>query len=139
MKKITTTVLIAAFLMISNSCNSKHAADTESTNTQSKEISKEKNYWVKNSGSRLKIIQEGDFSATISLDSLIDKPNLFAIGPLEGLKGELTVYNGEVSIATLENNEPKFTSKVSETNTIFMVYGSSTKWKKITIEKALNG
>jgi len=139
MKKIISTLILVTVIIILNSCNFNQPKKKEQT-TKSPEVkTSEKDYWVKNTGSRLKIINDGDFSATISLDTLKEIPNLFAIGPIEGLKGEVTVYNGEISIATLENDEPKFTSKPLETKTIFMVYGSSLDWKKIIIEKSLSG
>lgn len=139
MKKIISTLILVTVIIILNSCNFNQPKKKEQT-TKSPEVkTSEKDYWVKNTGSRLKIINDGDFSATTSLDTLKEIPNLFAIGPIEGLKGEVTVYNGEISIATLENDEPKFTSKPLETKTIFMVYGSSLDWKKIIIEKSLSG
>ena len=139
MKKLITTMLLITVIIILNACNSNQSKKKEQTTISPEVKTIEKNYWVKNIGSRLKIINDGDFSATVSLDTLIEIPNLFAIGPIEGLKGEVTIYNGEISVATLENNKPKFTSKASGTNSIFMVYGNSLHWKKIIIEKSLSG
>ena len=139
MKKIISTLILVTVIVILISCNSNQPKKKEITTSSPEVTTSKKDYWVKNTGSRLKIINEGDFSATIGLDTLIKEPNLFAIGPIEGLKGEITVYNGEISVATLENDKPKFTSKPLETKAIFMVYGSSLHWKKITIEKSLSG
>ncbi len=50
------------------------------------------NYWVKHSGDRMNIIKQGDFTGTIDLQDLEKINHLFAMGPLEGLKGERTIY-----------------------------------------------
>ena len=51
------------------------------------------NYWVKHSGDRMNIIKQGNFSGTIDLQDLENIDHLFAVGPLEGLKGEITISN----------------------------------------------
>lgn len=141
MKNILAILGIGIFILGSNSCSttyqSKHNMKVKSTELKDKIGSKD--YWVKNIGSRLSIINDGDFSSSIGLDELSNVPNLYAIGPIEGLKGEITVYDGKVSIATMENGQAKFTSNSSGTDAIFMVYGRSSKWKEIGIEKPLIG
>lgn len=139
MKKTITIMLLGVVIIILNGCISNQTKKKEQTTISQEVKNSQKNYWVKNAGSRLKIINEGDFSTTISLDTLTEISDLFAIGPIEGLKGEITVYNGEISVATIDNNKAKFTSTASGVNAIFMVYGSSLKWKEITIEKTLSG
>lgn len=138
MKNTLTFILLTTAIIAFYSCNSKKSEKKEQTEQVINEEKSEK-YWVKNIGSRLKIIDEGDFSATISIDSLINTPNLYAIGPIEGLKGEITINDGEISVATMENDNPKFSSTALNTKAIFMVYGSCSDWKKISIEKPLSG
>ncbi len=138
MKNKLKFILLVAGILVFWSCNSKKSKKKELTKEINDEI-KSENYWVKNVGSRLKIINDGDFSASISVDSIVNIPNLYAIGPIEGLKGEITINNSEISIATIENDTPTFSSGISNINAIFMVYGSCSNWKKITIEKPLSG
>jgi acetolactate decarboxylase len=96
------------------------------------------NFWVRHAGNRNNIIQNGDLSARINLDTLSEISNLYAIGPIEGLKGEITVYNGKSSIATIEREQPKIYSSLNY-NAVFLAYASASQWKKSTIEKSIGG
>ncbi len=138
MKQIFTIILLVISIFMFNNCKSvqpkeKQEQILKETNNSST------NYWVKHSGSRLNIINDADFSESIGLDSLMNIPNLYAMGPIKGLKGEITVYDGQTSLATLENNQPKFSSFPDNTSAIFMVYGSVAKWVEIPIEETLSG
>ena len=75
------------------------------------------------------MIQKGDLSSRINLDTLSEISNLYAIGPIEGLKGEITIYNGKPSIATIEREQPKIYSSLNY-NAVFLVYASAFQWKK---------
>ena len=124
-------IILFTILMISvYGCNSKNAKKQVHAKKTVKEY-KSDDYWVKNIGSRFNIIKDGNFSATVSLDSLLQNPNLFAIGPIEGLKGEITVNDGKVYVATMDNDNPKFSNTTMNTKAIFMVYGSCSEWIKI--------
>jgi acetolactate decarboxylase len=46
-----------------------------------------------------KNVMAGDLTAHISLKSLEDLPHLYAVGPLEELKGEITVLDSQTSIS----------------------------------------
>ena len=96
------------------------------------------NFWVRHAGNRNNIIQNGDLSARINLGTLSEISNLYAIGPLEGLKGEITIYNGKSSIATIENEQPKIYSSLNY-NAIFLVYTSASQWKQMTVETSMSG
>lgn len=94
------------------------------------------NFWVRHAGNRNNIIQNGDLSARINLDTLSEISNLYAIGPIEGLKGEITVYSGKSSIATIEREQPKIYSSLNY-NAIFLVYASASQWKKLQLRNQL--
>jgi len=101
-------------------------------------IQANQNYWVKHSGDRMNILKNGDFNGTINLQSLKNIDNLFAIGPLEGLKGEITINDSEPFISTLtQNKEQKDISNFAH-KAIFLVYGSVKEWQEIVIDKNLN-
>lgn len=69
-----------------------------------------KNRRVETVGAMRDVMQKGDLSARISLDALAGLPHLYALGPLEGLKGEITIFDGVPSIATVEAGEMRVTS-----------------------------
>lgn len=96
------------------------------------------NYWVKHSGDRMNIIKQGDFTGSIDLQDLGDVNHLFAIGPLEGLKGEITINDGKPSISTLTQDKKQKDISSFKHRAIFLVYGSTKEWQEIEIDKDLN-
>lgn len=95
--------------------------------------------WVQYGGSRLDIIQEGDLSANVSLDSLLEIQGLYAIGPIEGLQGEVTIYDGQASIASMEGDTPVFTSYAEDISTIFLAYGVNSDWVEMEVYEDIHG
>jgi acetolactate decarboxylase len=86
----------------------------------------------------MNIIKQGDFTGTIDLQDLENINHLFAMGPLEGLKGEITINDGELSISTLTlDKKQKYVSSFKY-KAIFLVYGSAKEWQEIVIDKDLN-
>lgn len=96
------------------------------------------NYWVKHSGDRMNIIKQGDFTGKIDLQDLDDVNHLFAVGPLEGLKGEITINDGKPSISTLTQDKKQIDVSSFKHKAIFLVYGSTKEWQEIEIDKDLN-
>lgn len=96
------------------------------------------NYWVKHSGDRMNIIKEGNFTGNIDLQDLDDINHLFAIGPLEGLKGEITINDSKPSISTLTRDKKQKDVSNFKHRAIFLVYGSVKEWQEIEIDKDLN-
>lgn len=95
--------------------------------------------WVQYGGSRLDIIQEGDLSANVSLDSLMEIKGLYAIGPIEGLMGEVTIYDGQASIARMDGDVPVFTSYAEDVSAIFLAYGVNSEWVEMEIPHDIYG
>ena len=62
-----------------------------------------KNYEVKWVGEMHKVMMMGEDQGIISLATLKAKPNLYALGPVEGLNGEITILNGQPSIAVVRD------------------------------------
>lgn len=96
------------------------------------------NYWVKHSGDRMNIIKQGDFTGKIDLQDLDNINHLFAVGPLEGLKGEITINDGKPSISTLTQDKKQKDVSSFKHRAIFLVYGSAKEWQEIEIYKDLN-
>ncbi|MBV6647641.1 MAG: acetolactate decarboxylase [Cyclobacteriaceae bacterium] len=85
-------------------------------------------------GNRLSIIEEGDLSPKIRLDSLSKYSYLYAVGPLGGLKGEVTIYNGEVSCSTILNDQPKVDTVLSNKVAIFLAYANVSEWNEVDLK-----
>ena len=96
------------------------------------------NYWVKHSGDRMNISKQGDFTGKIDLQDLDNINHLFAVGPLEGLKGEITINDSKPSISTLTQDKKQKDVSSFKHRAIFLVYGSTKEWQEIVIYKDLN-
>ncbi|MEM7551014.1 MAG: acetolactate decarboxylase [Bacteroidota bacterium] len=106
------------------SCGQRKESNQKSVSSKSDENV----FLFRSEGSRLQILDDGDLSGTILLDSLKPYSDLYAIGPLKGLKGEVTIYNGEAHIASLVDEEPFLDHDVSNKSAIFLAYSNVNKW-----------
>ncbi len=88
-------------------------------------IQASENYWVKYAGDRTNIIKNGDFRGIIDLQDLKHIDHLFAVGPLEGLKGEITINESKPSINTLTQERKQKDVSSFDHKAIFLVYGSA--------------
>jgi len=95
-------------------------------------------FWVRHVGDRRALLHRGDLSARIALDSLAGVTGLYAVGPVEGLQGEVTIYDGEPSISTVENGRVRVDSSF-EHRAAFLVYASATEWTAVPIERPIRG
>ncbi len=99
-------------------------------------VAREK-YAVKWAGALRNVHQGLDFSAKIDLAPLADLPHIYAVGPLEELRGEVTIWNGKPLISHIVNQQLQvdnsFSGKAS-----FLVYGQARAWKKTKIAIPLN-
>lgn len=81
---------------------------------------------VKVSGAMKNIMMKGDLSAYANLDT-IPKKNLYALGPIEGLKGETIILNGEIySSQKIDNKISNSKNKVSKM--AMLVYSYVENW-----------
>jgi acetolactate decarboxylase len=91
-----------------------------------------KAYEVKWVGEMHKVMMMGMDQGIVSLMSLKDLPNLYALGPVEGLNGEITVLNGEPSIATIRDGQP-VVEKTFKVEAPLLVYVQVAKWSRTPI------
>jgi len=73
------------------------------------------------------VMRDGDLTPHVALDSLRRHTGLFAVGPLEGLRGEVTIYNGVPSIAAVSEGAPQ-TEPSFDHRAVFLVYGAAEAW-----------
>jgi len=99
---------------------------------------KENTFWVKSIGDRMDIIQKGDLSGNILLEELKETPHLYAIGPVAGLQGEVTIYNSRLSVSTVVEDKPAV-SEAFKGEAIFLIYASAPEWMTITTEETIHG
>jgi acetolactate decarboxylase len=95
-----------------------------------------KSYDVKWVGEMRKVMMMGEDKGIISLDSLKDKAHLYALGPVEGLNGEITVFDSEPFIATIRDGKP-FIEKKFHVRAPLLVYVQVAKWTPIAIPSSV--
>lgn len=89
-------------------------------------------------GDRRNIINQGDLDGKIDLESLSDHSDLFAVGPVAGLRGEITIYDGRPSISTVVDGRPHIDESLAYDG-IFLAYADVTEWKEIPVTQPLEG
>lgn len=78
-------------------------------------------------GAMRRIMQDGNLSAAVSLDTL-DRTHLYALGPVAGLQGEIAVFDGRVYVAHKRGNGVD-TSSASPAAAM-LVYSRVQRWKE---------
>jgi acetolactate decarboxylase len=90
---------------------------------------------VKYSGSMSKIRQQNRVDAEILLDT-IAAANLYAIGPVEDLRGEIMVWDNNTFVAALtEDKKPLVQKNVKNLKAIFLVYADVKEWDTMIVNE----
>lgn len=95
-------------------------------------------YWLKYAGGRDVMMQNQDFSAKVDLDSMKYINGLMALGPIEDLKGEITILDGEIYTGIVENDSAVF-RKDSIVKAVFLAYGKAEQYKAVKIAESIQG
>src|ERR1041385_206454 len=88
-------------------------------------------FWVKHAGQMSDVMMRKDYSAHMDISTLKGVPHLYAMGPVEGLNGEVTVLDSEPSIATVEAG--KVSTAKRYPRAAFLVYGQAANWQQVAI------
>lgn len=74
----------------------------------------------------------GDLSAAISLSSLERLENLYALGPLEGVKGEITIIESIPSVARVTDDGVTIDTSFCH-GACFLAYTQVERWQKVVL------
>jgi len=94
-------------------------------------------YTVKWDGALRNVHQGLDYGGKIDLPPLAKIPHLYAVGPLENLQGEVTIWDSKPLISRVKNQ----TLQVDNDHTgkaCFLVYGQARTWESIKLASPLN-
>ncbi|MFW5634316.1 MAG: hypothetical protein ACOCYR_05430 [Erythrobacter sp.] len=83
-------------------------------------------------GARRSLIRAGDLSARIALADVPANPNMIAVGPVAGLQGEITIYEGEIFVSTIERGEQVRDAFVAQ-EASFLAFGAASGWREIDV------
>jgi acetolactate decarboxylase len=87
---------------------------------------------VRHAGALKDIMHQGDLSSKIKLDTLKNISNLYALGALENLKGEILILNGEPFISSV-GRDSLIVNRSFNHNAALLVFTQIKKWKEIAI------
>ncbi len=87
---------------------------------------------VENYGVLRKIKHEGDISGKVKIDTL-DNVNLYGLGALAQMKGEITVVNGQIYVSKVVDSVAVIGSS-ENVNAALFVFSQIDKWDTLTIE-----
>jgi hypothetical protein len=89
--------------------------------------------WV---GAQRNVLQ-GDIRGQIALASIAGLQNLYAVGPAEGLKGEVSIFDSVPSISRIVDGALKVDTNFINVNACFLVYAQVSAWQRVTISTAI--
>lgn len=84
-----------------------------------------------------KVIKEGEIEGRVALDTL-NRENLYALGPVAKLQGEISILNGEAHITDLTEDDEVIYHRHFDFQAAFLVYAHVKEWQKIPIEGEIN-
>jgi len=90
-------------------------------------------YDVRFVGTQRNTIANGRIEALIGMRSLANTPHLYAIGPIEQLRGEVTVINSRPSLSRVGPNRSIEVSESFETGAPFLVWAEVPAWRTLQI------
>ena len=93
---------------------------------------------VKYSGKMSKIGQEKRVDAAIMVDS-IKGEHLYALGPVENLRGEILVWDSKPFVAAItDDKKPYLQKNVNSLKAIFLVYADISQWDTILLSNKIS-
>lgn len=84
----------------------------------------------------LRKVMMGDDQAVIALDSLEPGKGFYALGPVEGMDGEITVFDGEPSIATVVEGQPRIRS-TTHIKAALLIWTRVARWASVPLPPTL--
>jgi acetolactate decarboxylase len=84
-------------------------------------------------GAQRDTIMNGKLAAAIDLRSLASRPHLYGIGPIEELRGEVTIVDGRPSLARMRSDGSVQVTKDFETGAPFLVWAEVPAWQTMPI------
>jgi acetolactate decarboxylase len=97
---------------------------------------KTERFTVEYKGALREIMHEGDISGRIDLKTLEKHPNLYALGSVEGLKGEIIILNGKSYISEVRNKKT-YTVQAFDRKASLLVYTQVAEWTDLRVPDSI--
>jgi len=89
-------------------------------------------------GAQKNIFKTGKAESVMSLEELGNRKGLFAIGPIDGLDGEITIFDSKPYITKVRGAD-YITDTTLKHGAIFLVWTEQEKWKDILVPVTVKG
>jgi acetolactate decarboxylase len=89
------------------------------------------------SGAMKNVMKKGELFGTIHLDTISNKKNLYGIGPIEYLAGEITVFDGKSYVATVNQDSTMTVTQTFDVKAPFFVYANVDNWREIAVPNSV--
>lgn len=91
---------------------------------------------VRTAGMARNVMLGTDLGAKVALDSLLKKPGLYALGPVDDLQGELLVLNGIPYAADVRKNAVRV-YQAADAKAPFLAYSYVSQWHTIEVTQPI--
>jgi acetolactate decarboxylase len=87
-------------------------------------------------GSQKDIVASGKTGSIINLQELAGTKNLFAMGPVAGLDGEITIFNSQPYVSQVRGDDYEVHHSL-DYGAIFLVWSAQAEWRDIAIPETV--
>ncbi|MBI2807811.1 MAG: multicopper oxidase domain-containing protein [Planctomycetes bacterium] len=101
---------------------------------QSKPPTREFAYQVRWAGELKNVMMKGDLNGVINLKAVAKLPNMYAVGALEGLEGEVTIVDSAASVARVQEGKV-VVNKTAQEKACVLVYAQVKHWTETPLPK----
>jgi acetolactate decarboxylase len=89
-------------------------------------------------GAQKDIFVSGKASSVVSLEDLAGRKGLYAMGPIDGLDGEITIYDSKPYITQVRGSD-YILDKSLKHGAFFLVWTEQTAWKDVSVPGTVKG
>jgi acetolactate decarboxylase len=111
--------------------------EVQSCNSVTVENKPTTNGCVRIAGAMRNVMQKGELNGTIALDTILNKEHLYGIGPLENLKGEILINDGEAFISKVYSDGKTVVTNTFDVKAPFFVYANVSSWKEMSVPDSI--
>jgi acetolactate decarboxylase len=83
-------------------------------------------------GAQKEIFKTGKATSVVSLEDLAGKKGLYAMGPVDGLDGEITIFDSKPYITKVRGNDYTV-DKTFKHGAFFLVWSEQTNWSDVQV------
>ncbi len=89
-------------------------------------------------GAQKDIFKTGKADSVITLEALAGRPHLYAMGPVDGLDGEITIFDSKPYITQVRGNDYAL-DKSFKHGAFFLVWTEQAKWQDVPVPASVKG